>query len=95
MKTITQSAIAFTIGTLIFATGYGIHSLNRRTAYDNSTVAVVPAESEDIYTTNYQQGEWLFSDAVTGKWVGVTGCPTEDSCRLDYHDGAWFITTDR
>lgn len=22
----------------------------------------------------------------------VEGCPTEDSCRIDYHDGAWYIT---
>jgi hypothetical protein len=37
--------------------------------------------------------------ALVGVGVGTmidspVDCPTEDSCKIDYHDGQWIITPD-
>lgn len=54
-------------------------------------VAIVTAPTEDTYTVDYQDGEWLFSNDATGEYIAVQGCPSEDSCTVDYRDGEWYV----
>lgn len=32
---------------------------------------------------------------LIGMKQGMPNCPTEDSCSIEYHDGAWHVTEDK
>lgn len=73
--------------------GFGAHAVLAAPEYVDPTVIAVtapvsvPAPREDTFRPDYNShGEWVIGDVVV-----TSGCPSEDSCTVEYYGGAWHV----